>query len=68
DGTYAGLTMSNFPVVSPDGLYLYFIGIDDLTDSQSIYKVSVAGGNPEKLITVFTGATQMVANLAFVKE
>lgn len=68
DGTTAGLTMSNFPVVSPDGLYIYFIGIDDLTDSQSIYKVSVAGGNPEKLITVFTGATQMVANLAFVKE
>lgn len=68
DVTTMGLTMSNFPVVSPDGLYIYFIGIDDLTDAQSIYKVSVTGGNPVKLNTVFTGTTQMVANLAFVKE
>jgi Tol biopolymer transport system component len=68
DGTTTGITVSYVPVVSPDGLFIYFIGVDGVTEYESIYKVSVAGGNPLKLKTVVTGPTETVVNLAYVKE
>jgi Tol biopolymer transport system component len=68
DGTAAGISHSEYPVVSTDGLFIYFIGTD-AADALSIYKVSVAGGTPTKLKTVITDqTTAWVMNLAYVQE
>jgi Tol biopolymer transport system component len=67
DGTATGIPLSLYPVVSSDGLFIYFIGIDDAA-AQNLYKVSIAGGSPLKLKTVVTGTSALVMNLAYVQE
>ncbi len=68
DGTVAGIPVSEYPVISTDGLFVYFIGTD-AAGAQSIYKVSVAGGTPTKLKTVIADQTAgWVMNLAYVQE
>lgn len=63
----SGILVSAYPDITPDGNFIYFIGVD-VAGAQSIYKVSVAGGSPVKIKTVVTGTTEMVMNLTYVQE
>lgn len=68
EATTTGVLISLYPVVSPDGGFVYFIGVD-AAGAQNIYKVASSGGAPTKIATASTNlAAQLVMNLQYVKE
>lgn len=68
EATATGVLISLYPVVSPDGGFVYFIGVD-AAGAQNIYKVATSGGAPTKIATASTNmSAQLVMNLQYVKE
>lgn len=68
EATASGVLGSFYPVVSPEGSFIYFMGVD-ATGAQNVYKVPITGGNPVKLKTVVaTDDDFMVVNLTYVQE